>query len=173
VTEPLDDAQDRLTRRVLWSLPTGLYLIGSAALDRRNLMTANWVLQVATAPRVVAVSVEATSLTRELIEGGGGFTVSLLHRADRALIRRFVKPVAASACTEDAEGMAMAEVPVILGMGGRPRVVQAAAWLECDLVRTVDFESHVVCFGAVTDAGEATPGAELLRMEDTRMNYGG
>ena len=37
------DEYDRLRRRVLWTMPTGLFVIGSRAGDRRNLMTANLV----------------------------------------------------------------------------------------------------------------------------------
>jgi hypothetical protein len=39
-----DEAQeeyDKLRRRVLWSLPYGLYVVGSRAGARRNLMTLN------------------------------------------------------------------------------------------------------------------------------------
>ena len=35
------DAYDRLRRRVLWRMPAGIYLLGSAAHGRRNLMTHN------------------------------------------------------------------------------------------------------------------------------------
>ena len=87
------DAYDRLRRRVLWSLPTGLYVVGSRSGDRRNLMTCNWLMQVAITPKLVAVSVERGSVTGALIAEGGGFSVSVLSRADRALVRRFVKPV--------------------------------------------------------------------------------
>ena len=52
------DEYDRLRRRVLWAMPTGLFVVGSRAGDRRNLMTCNWVMQVATSPKLVAVSVE-------------------------------------------------------------------------------------------------------------------
>ena len=52
-------------------MPTGLFVVGSRAGDRRNLMTCNWVMQVATAPKLVAVAVERGSVTRELIEAGG------------------------------------------------------------------------------------------------------
>ena len=55
---------DRLRRRVLWALPTGLFVVGSRAGDRRNLMTCNWVMQVATSPKLVAVAVESGSVTR-------------------------------------------------------------------------------------------------------------
>ena len=36
---------DRMRRRVLWSMPTGLFVVGSRAGRRRNLMTCNWVMQ--------------------------------------------------------------------------------------------------------------------------------
>src|ERR1700723_2176964 len=65
------DEYDRLRRRVLWSLPTGLFVIGSRSGDRRNMMTANWVMQIATSPKLVAVAVERGSVTRRLIEEGG------------------------------------------------------------------------------------------------------
>lgn len=64
------DAEDRRRRRVLWALPSGLLVIGSRAGDRRNLMTGNWVQQVATEPRLVAVALETGSVTRALVEEG-------------------------------------------------------------------------------------------------------
>ncbi|CAN5760430.1 hypothetical protein BH20ACT1_BH20ACT1_11200 [soil metagenome] len=36
---------DKLRRRVLWTLPYGLYVVGSRAGDRRNAMTLNWATQ--------------------------------------------------------------------------------------------------------------------------------
>ena len=45
---------------------------------------------------------------------------------------------------------------------------------ECEVRSTVDVGSHTLFVGEVVDAGfqkeEETP---VLRMEDTRMNYGG
>src|SRR5579871_4368123 len=84
---------DRRRRRVLWSLPTGLYVLGSAAAGRRNLMTLNWAMQVATDPKLVAVSVEAAAVTHGLVEAGEAFALSILGREDRAIVRKFVKPV--------------------------------------------------------------------------------
>lgn len=33
---------DKLRRRILWMMPSGLYVVGSRAGGRRNLMTLNW-----------------------------------------------------------------------------------------------------------------------------------
>ena len=57
------DDFDRLRRRVFWKMPSGLYVIGSRGGDRRNGMTANWATQVASDPKLVAVSVEKHAFT--------------------------------------------------------------------------------------------------------------
>jgi len=194
------DQYDRLRRRVLWSLPTGLFVVGSRSGDRRNLMTCNWVMQIATSPKLVAVSVERGAVTRRLIDEGGGFSVSVLSRADRALVRRFVKPVDAVVLDAAGAAISLQGEPVHEVTGGLPCLSAAVSWLACEVRRglrwdheAVDDEaSHVLFVGEVVDAGEAdvAPGAwgdtaagagpaaavpdrEILRMEDTRMNYGG
>ena len=78
---------------MLWSLPTGIYLIGSRHGDTVNLMTANLVVQVCLEPKLVAVAMEAGSVTADLAGRGNAFTVSLLARQDKDVVRRFVKPV--------------------------------------------------------------------------------
>jgi flavin reductase (DIM6/NTAB) family NADH-FMN oxidoreductase RutF len=181
------DQYDRLRRRVLWSLPTGLFVIGSRARDRRNLMTANWVMQVAVTPKLVAVAVERGTVTAGLIAEGGGFSVSVLDRADRAVVRRFVKPVTEVETDDDGVAVTMQGIPVREDVGGLPRLESAVSWLSCRVRHTGDWEggdgtapaSHLLFVGEVVDAGEEHPvgaeggGAGVLRMEDTRMNYGG
>lgn len=90
---PVHDEFDRQRRRVLWALPTGLYLIGSRHEDAVNLMTANLVVQVCLEPKLVAVALEAESVTADLVTRSGAFTVCLLARHDKDVVRRFVKPV--------------------------------------------------------------------------------
>src|SRR5712691_5282620 len=84
---------DKLRRRVLWKMPSGLYVIGSRHGDEYNLMTANWVTQVSFAPKLVAVSVEKEARTNALIHGGRAFVVNTVSREDRAIVRKFTKPV--------------------------------------------------------------------------------
>ncbi len=186
-----DDEFDRLRRRVLWAMPTGLFVVGSRAGDRRNLMTANWVMQVATTPKLVAVAVESDSLTRELIDAGGSFSVSLLARSDRGLVRRFVKPVRDMDVDDTGVATSLQGEAVFEVGNGLPCLSAAVGWLVCS-VRSVHVwdadtaagaASHVLVVGEVEDAGEsdrlspasadgATDDA-VLSMRDTRMNYGG
>ena len=64
------DEFDRHRRRVLWTLPTGLYLIGSRHGDDLNLMTANLVVQVCMEPKLVGVALEHESVTAGLVSAG-------------------------------------------------------------------------------------------------------
>ena len=172
----LHDDDDRRTRRVLWSLPTGLYVVGGGDIRQTpksaNLMTVNLVMQVSTTPRVLAVSFETTSRTLQAVREFQQLSLSVLHRSDRAVIRRFVKPVI-EGLVEGSSGPEMAGEPVTVGLTGLPRLAGAAAWLEGNVVGETSFESHVVVFAEVSASGESEGPYEVLRMEDTRMNYGG
>ena len=171
---------DRERRRVLWALPSGLYVVGSrsASGDRHNLMTSNWVMQVATTPKLVATAVDGDAVTAALIADAGVFTVSVLSRDDRALVRRFVKPVAEVSRGPGGGPVAMAGVPVREVAGGAAVVEAAVGWLACVVRRDEDLGSHRLVVGEVVDVGGplAAGGSDVpdvLRMEDTRMNYGG
>lgn len=169
------DRYDRLRRRVLWSMPSGLYLLGSRAGERRNLMTLNWATQLALEPKLLGVSVEQTALTHELVAEGACFSLSLLAREDRAIVRKFVKPA-----SEDREARTLAGLPYRdLAVTGAPVLVSALGWLDCRLVDQLACGSHTLFVGEVVDAafgvgrGETDQTPDVLRMEDTRMNYGG
>ncbi len=159
---------DKLRRRVLWTMPSGLYLIGSRAGERRNGMTANWAAQVSSDPKLVAVSVEKPAVTHELIAEGRAFTVNVLDREDRAIVRKFTKPVEVDGQTLN--GFPFSDAPAT----GAPILDQAVAWVDCRLHSSVDLGSHTLFLGEVVDAGFRKPeDTPVLRMEDTRMSYGG
>ena len=60
------------------------------------------------------------------------------------------------------------------GASGAPILDMAVAYLDCEVRQAVPCGLHTLFVGEVVDAGfqkaEDTP---VLRMEDTRMNYGG
>jgi len=171
---------DHLRRRVLWSLSTGLYVIGSSGelggVHRSNLMTANLVVQVSVEPKLVAVAIALDAVTHALVSSGACFSVSLLGREDRTVVRRFVKPVPADSMEVDAGGhlSAMGGEEVFEAPTGSPVLRRAVAWLDCEVRRHVELGSHGLFIGEVSavggPSGEVPP---LLRMEDTRMSYGG
>lgn len=150
-------------------MPTGLYLLGSRSGDARNLMTLNWATQVSTDPKLVAVSVEKPAVTHRLVAEGGVFALSILARAERAVVRAFVKPA-----QWDDDASALNGHRVREALTGAPILFSAAAWIDCEVRHTVDCGSHSLFVGEVAAAGEADHAdVEILRMEDTRMSYGG
>jgi flavin reductase (DIM6/NTAB) family NADH-FMN oxidoreductase RutF len=167
-----DEDLDRHRRRVLWAMPTGLYLIGGRHGDDVNLMTANLVVQVCIEPKLVAVALERESVTLRLVRAGGAFSVSLLERAERDVVRRFVKPVVDIERSPDGAVLALSGHAVSeVGPGRLPVLASAAGFLVCALTRAEDLGSHTLCVGEVTDVGGEP--SDVLRMEDTRMHYGG
>ena len=168
-TEEQQDEYDRLRRRVLWTLPSGLYVVGSRAGDRRNGMTVNWVSQVSFEPKLLAISVEKTAFTHELITEGGVFALNTVSREDRAIVRKFTKPVEVDTAAKTLNGF-----PFHDGLSGAPILDQAPAFVDCEVRQAVDVGNHTLFIGEVVDAGFRQPeDTEVLRMEDTRMNYGG
>jgi flavin reductase (DIM6/NTAB) family NADH-FMN oxidoreductase RutF len=160
---------DRLRRRVLWAMPSGLFLLGSRSGERRNLMTLNWATQVAFEPKLVAVSVQRSAVTHELVSEGGVFSLCILDRADRALVRKFVKPAALDPSARTLNGLGFHERAT-----GAPVLDQSLAYLDCAVRHTIELGGHTLFLGEVLDAGFVRgEGGEPLRMEDTRMSYGG
>jgi flavin reductase (DIM6/NTAB) family NADH-FMN oxidoreductase RutF len=132
-------------------------------------MTANWVTQLSFAPKLVGVSVERTAITHQLVQEGGRFSVSLVARDDRAVVRRFTKPVEV-----DVDAKTLNGFPYLERVTGAPILSQAAAFLDCEVRQTVEVGDHSLFVGEVVDAGFlADEDTDVLRMEDTRMNYGG
>lgn len=167
-----DDARedyDKLRRRVLWKLPSGLYVLGVRAGDRRNGMTVNWVSQVSFEPKLVAVSVERTAFTHELLLEGGVFCVNLLGVDDRAVVRKFTKPVEVDLAGRTLNGFGFRD-----GLSGAPVLDLAVAWVDCEVRQQVDLGGHTLFVGEVVDCGfQADEDTAILTMGDTRMNYGG
>jgi flavin reductase (DIM6/NTAB) family NADH-FMN oxidoreductase RutF len=177
------DSYDRMRRRVLWMLPTGLYVVGSRHQARCNLMTISWVTQVAITPKLIGIGVESTSFTHELISGGRVFALSVLGREARTLVRRFAKPVQDVALDEAGRGI-IEDAAVHRAVTGAPILDVAVAWLDCEVRHELALGSHTWFVGEVMDCDAVSPGpepspadghhlVEVLRMEDTRMNYGG
>ncbi len=160
---------DKLRRRVLWTMPYGLYVLGSRDGERRNGMAINFVTQMSFTPKLIGVGIEKDAFTHELVTAGRVFSVNLIAREDRAIIRKFSKPV-----DVDAEASTLNGFPFHDGFTGAPILDQAVAYVDCEVRDTLDAGEHTFFAGEVVDTGfQRDEDTEILRMEDTRLNYGG
>jgi flavin reductase (DIM6/NTAB) family NADH-FMN oxidoreductase RutF len=165
------DEYDRLRRRVLWKMPSGLYVVGSTdGAERRNAMTLSWATQVSFEPKWIGIGVERDALTHELIAASGAFSLCMIDREDRAIVRKFTKPVDVDLAARTLNGFAYLDGPAT----GAPVLAQSVAYVECEVRQPVTIGNHTLFLGEVVNAAflqdEET---EVLRMEDTRMSYGG
>ena len=166
------DEYDRLRRRVLWKMPSGLYVAGARSADsaKRNLMTLNWAMPVSFDPKWFGIAVERDAVTHGLIESGGVFSLNLIDREDRAIVRKFTQPVEADVDARTLNGFPYIDGPAT----GAPVLAQAVAYLECEVRQPVAIGSHTLFLGEIVNAAFLKDEArDVLRMEDTRMNYGG
>lgn len=169
-TDEARDEYDRMRRRLLWKMPSGLYVVGSTDHgDRRNAMTLNWATQISFDPKWVGISVERTAFTHGLIEAGGVFSLCLIDRDDRALVRKFTKPV-----DVDLDARTLNGVPYVEKATGAPVLAQSVGYLDCEVRERLIAGNHTFFVGEVVDCGFLKDeDTEVLRMEDTRMSYGG
>jgi flavin reductase (DIM6/NTAB) family NADH-FMN oxidoreductase RutF len=95
--------------------------------------------------------------------------VNLVATEDRALVRKFTKPVDVDLAEHTLNG-----IPYHDGLTGAPILDQAVAYVDCEVRQQVEVGGHTLFVGEVVDAAfgaaEDTP---VLAMHDTRMNYGG
>jgi flavin reductase (DIM6/NTAB) family NADH-FMN oxidoreductase RutF len=133
-------------------------------------MTLNWATQVSFDPKWIGIGVEHGALTHALITATGVFSLCLIDREDRAIVRKFTKPVEMDFEAHTLNGFSYLDGPV----SGAPVLAQSVAYIECEVRQRVEVGEHTLFLAEVVNAvfvkDEETP---VLRMEDTRMNYGG
>jgi flavin reductase (DIM6/NTAB) family NADH-FMN oxidoreductase RutF len=156
-----------LINSVTWMIPNALVLIGARSGDRWNAMTASWVTQVSMDPVSVAVSIDRTSVTHELIMTGGSFSVNLWSPDDTRVFVKFSKPAEKTPTSLNGR-------PIREGVTGAPIFEEAVAWLEARVTAALDVGTHTIFVGEVVDVGKDEHyRGRAASMDDTRMKYGG
>ena len=85
-------------------------------------------------------------------------------------MRKFTKPVDVDLGARTLNGFAFHDAPVT----GAPVLDQAAGFVECTVREQVDCGGHTLFIGEVVNAEfQKSEDTAVLRMEDTRMSYGG
>ena len=158
--------EPEVANRVTWMIPNALALIGSRAGEEWNGMTASWITQLSMEPVMIGVGVDNAAVTHRLITAGGSFTVNLWPPEDTRVFVKFSKPARK-------EGMFLNGRAVREGITGAPIFEEAAAWMECEVRRAIDFGTHTLFAGELVAAGAPEEPGRAAAMSDTRMKYGG
>ena len=163
------DEYDRLRRRVLWTLPSGLYVVGSRAGERRNGMTINWVTQVVR-PEAAGHQRREDGVHPRAHRRGRRLRPQHVAREDRAIVRKFTKPVEVDIDARTLNGFPFHD-------GAHRRADPRPGRRRTSTARSArpSRSATTRCSSArsSTPASRPTRTPTVLRMEDTRMNYGG
>jgi flavin reductase (DIM6/NTAB) family NADH-FMN oxidoreductase RutF len=131
--------------KALGRIPSGVFVVTARDGDRRTGMLGSFVQQAAFDPPAVVLAVGKDRDIRQLILSTRKVAVCVIGEGDTELMRRFAR-----AREEDAfEGLEVFDAP-----SGLPVVAGALAWLDCDVVQTVDFGADHDLFVTRVTAGQ-------------------
>ena len=140
----MDTAAKKIALRMI---PYGLYVLTTETEDERAAAaTVNWVTQTSFEPPLVVVGVKADSGAHDLIKETGFFALNMLGKGQQGVCFGFFKATIKDGDTLNGE-------KYTAGKNGCPILDLAPAFLECQLVETVEKGDHSVFVGEVVDAG--------------------
>jgi flavin reductase (DIM6/NTAB) family NADH-FMN oxidoreductase RutF len=166
------DAETKKT--ALRMIPYGIYVLTSENKDGKvAASTVNWVTQTAFQPPLVVVGVKADSGAHAIIKESRVFALNMLGKDQKGLAFTFFKPL-------ERDGNTIGGEPFRKGSLGAPILEKAPAFVECQLVDTIEKGDHSIFVGEVKDAGVAVqsagrPDDAILAMRDLgdKVFYGG
>lgn len=119
--------------KALGRIPSGVFVLGAREGGRTVGMLSSWVQQVAFDPPAISLAIARDRPIRPVILATRRVAVSVLAEGDMDLMRRFARPRPTGG--DDAfEGAETFAAP-----SGLPVLARALAWLDCELIDTLDF----------------------------------
>ena len=161
-------------KTVLRMIPYGIYVLTCEGENGKvAAATVNWVTQASFKPPLVVVGVQAESLAHALIKDRSVFALNILGQGQGDIAYGFFKSV-------EREGSSIGGRSFSAGATGSPILSDATAFVECNLVDTVEKGDHSVFVGEVVNAGIHKPfdgraDQAVLSMADIgeKVFYGG
>ena len=145
-----------MDKTAFFTMPSGLYVVSSAADGLRAGCVINTAVQVTSMPPRISVAVNKDNVTSGVIASAGAFALTVIDQtADMLYIGNF-----GFRTSSDYDKFAKYETrETALGMPYVPE--HAAALFSCRLIDTVDVGTHLLFIGEVEDAERLSDEAPL------------
>lgn len=127
------------------ALSYGVYILSTWDNGRPTGCTVNSVMQITSSPATIAVSVNKNNYTHDCILKSKKFAVSVLHEQSSPDIIS----VFGFSSGRDTDKFSKVDYAV---KGMMPVVANSAAYIVCDLEKTMETDTHTVFLGKVADA---------------------
>ncbi len=159
--------RDRAVHEALRQIPYGLYIVGVRGNGdgAMNALAASWVTQCSFDPPLVMFAVRKPSRTYDLVKTGKVFSLNLLDKKERRIMRTLERPARAA-------GDKLGKVAHVEEDTGAPIIRHAFAYAECRVTQIYEPGDHALVVGEVVHAGLRGAG-EPLMCADLRWHYGG
>jgi len=159
--------RDRLTHEALRQIPYGLYVIGVRGNGdgAMNALAASWVTQCSFDPPLIMVAVRKPSRSYDLVKTGKVFSLNLLDKKDRRIIRTLERPARSA-------GDKLGKIGHLEEATGAPILRHAFAYVECKVRSIYEPGDHALIVGEVVNGGARAEGAPLM-CADLKWHYGG
>lgn len=140
-----------MNTKALQKISYGVYVVCSVNGDKMNGQIANTVIQVASEPPTIAVSINKDNLTHEYIKKSGVFTASILCQdTPLSFIGNF--GFKSGKDINKFEG-----IDYKIGTTGAPVVIEyATAYMEVRVTKEIDLGTHTMFIGELVDADVLT-----------------
>jgi flavin reductase (DIM6/NTAB) family NADH-FMN oxidoreductase RutF len=142
------------------TLSAGVYAVGAAHREQRDLFTAAWVMQVSFDPLLLGLSINPHNASYELLHAGGGFTVNVLTQDQLELARRL-------GTRSGRDENKLAGIRWRGGRTGAPILEDALAYFDCELTGRHAAGDHELVLGRVIGGDILRPGAAPLTYRET------
>jgi len=133
-----------MNKNAVRSLSYGVYIISTWDQGRPTGCTANSAMQITSDPATIAISINHSNYTNECIKKNGRFAISVLsEQSDPQIIGIFGFQSGRSVNKFES-------VPFEV-KGYMPVVKDSCAFIACEVIDTMETETHTVFLGKVTD----------------------
>lgn len=154
---------------VLRRIPYGIHIITTRDATGLHAATVSWAMQTSFEPTRIAVALRTPSRILQHIAASRVFALNLLARGQEDMAQMFFQYTTAGFEESTCHGFRCRP-----GETACPLFVEAAAWIECANVQTLDnLGDHTVLVGDVVQAGMRVEAAPPLVLHESPWSYGG
>ena len=152
-------------KKILRTIPYGLYVIGVREGDTHHAFTGSWFSQCSMKPPRVMLGVRHGTHSLDLLKKGKVFSVNFLSKDDKKIFEQFFKATPSN-------GNRFGELTYRTKKTGAPILDKAISHLECEVVEIHEAGDHSIVIGEVIEA-HLHREAEALTLRETGWHYGG
>jgi flavin reductase (DIM6/NTAB) family NADH-FMN oxidoreductase RutF len=159
------DDPKRTLGKAIALIPSGVYVLSARHEESCAAMLGSWVQQAAFDPPAVSIALSRDRSIFRLIEASGLLAISVLGENDQPLMRKYARATRENG--EAFEGVAITRTP-----GGVPALADALAWLECRVIRDLDFGAdHRLLIAEVTAANIVRDHKPFIHLRKSGFHY--